>query len=135
MKRLISALAKVSVLSAALLAAHVASAQKANDPQHRATVIEQLARDLNLTDAQKARVKQLFDDERLKRDAERAQFKQSGGQSTPELRHAKMQELEQDLTKQMSNVLTPEQLQKFKQIEQEHRHHGRPDKGPPSPAQ
>jgi Spy/CpxP family protein refolding chaperone len=111
------------VLATSLLASQVATAQPATGPPHHGSHVEELARDLNLSETQIARVKQVFEAERVKRDADRAQFKASGQEVTWALRRTKMQELEQDLQKQLSGVLTAEQMQQFKQFENEHRHH------------
>jgi Spy/CpxP family protein refolding chaperone len=111
------------VLATSLLASQVATAQPATGAPHHGSHVEELARDLNLSETQIARVKQVFEAERVKRDADRAQFKASGQEVTWALRRAKMQELEQDLQKQLSGVLTAEQMQQFKQFENEHRHH------------
>lgn len=76
--------------------------------------VEQLAGELELTDAQKTQVEQIFAGER----ARRQQLRESGTQSTPEDRRQQMQALQSDLVNQLSVVLTPEQLQKFEQLEQ-----------------
>ena len=78
--------------------------------------IDQLATELNLTAAQKPQVQQILDDER----AHREQLRSSG-----EDRRQIMQEVQSDLITKMSAVLTPDQLQKFEQMEeQQHRHRG-----------
>jgi Spy/CpxP family protein refolding chaperone len=78
--------------------------------------IDQLASELNLTAAQKTQVQQILDDER----AQREQLQSSG-----EDRRQIMQEVQSDLITKMSAVLTPDQLQKFEQMEQQrHRRHG-----------
>jgi len=95
--------------------------------------VEELARDLKLSETQTAQVKRIFEAERVKRVAERAQFKASGQEETPAFRRGKMQELERDLRRQLSGVLTSEQMQKFEQYEDEHRHHRPPSGAPASP--
>jgi Spy/CpxP family protein refolding chaperone len=117
------------VLAALLLASQATYAQAPPEAPHRQSTIEALTRELNLSETQKVQVTKIFDAERVKRDAERARVKASGQEATAAFRHAKMRELEQDLQKQMSRVLTAQQLQKFKQFEQEHRHHHAPDDG------
>ena len=114
------------VLATLLLASQAATAQPTPDASHHGSHLEELARDLNLSETQKAQVKQIFEAERVKRDAERARFKASGQETTAALRHAKMRELEQDLQTQLSGVLTAEQMKKFQQYESEHRHHQPP---------
>jgi Spy/CpxP family protein refolding chaperone len=83
--------------------------------------IEQLAGELDLTDAQKTQVEQILASER----AQRQQLRESGAESTPEDRRQQMQSLRSDLINRLSAVLSPEQLQKFEQLEQQGRHHGR----------
>ncbi|MDB6042472.1 MAG: hypothetical protein JWM63_1023 [Gammaproteobacteria bacterium] len=122
------------VLVTSLLASQAATAQAPPGAPHHGSHVEELARDLNLSETQKGRVKQIFAAERVKRDADRAQFKASGQEVTLALRRTKMQELEQDLQKQLNGVLTAEQMQRFKQFENEHRHHHGPgDEPAPSP--
>jgi periplasmic protein CpxP/Spy len=121
------------VLATSLLVGQVATAQPApGGAPHHGSHLEELARDLNLSETQKARVKAVFEAERVKRDADRAQFKASGQEVTWALRRTKMQELEQDLQKQLSGVLTAEQMQKYEQFENDHRHHHRPGGEPAS---
>jgi Spy/CpxP family protein refolding chaperone len=88
--------------------------------------LERLTQELNLNDAQKAQVKQIFDEERAKRDAARAQL---GPNATPDARRAKMQEIQQDMMQKLGGVLTPAQMEKFKEMQQERRQQGAP---PPS---
>jgi Spy/CpxP family protein refolding chaperone len=120
MKRLIPTLAAM-----ALVATQAALAQPpAGGPPPGGPSMETLAQTLNLTDAQKPKVKQIFDDERAKRDAVRAELKDA----TPDERRAKMQALRDDLLQKLSGVLTPDQLQKFKDMQQQQR----PPGGPPA---
>jgi Spy/CpxP family protein refolding chaperone len=111
------------VLATLLLTSQAATAQPPPGAPHHRSIVDELARDLNLSETQKAQVRQVFDAERVKRDAERTRFKASGQEATLALRRAKMQELEADLQKQLSGVLTAGQMEKFKQFEAEHRHH------------
>jgi Spy/CpxP family protein refolding chaperone len=111
------------VLASLLLTSQAATAQPLPGAPHHGSPVDELARDLNLSETQKAQVRQAFEAERVKRDAERTRFKASGQERTPALRRAKMQELEHDLQKQLSGVLTAEQMETFKQFEDEHRHH------------
>jgi Spy/CpxP family protein refolding chaperone len=111
------------VLATVLLTGQAATVQPPSGAPHHGSPVDELARDLNLSETQKAQVGQAFEAERVKRDAERTQFKASGQEATPALRRAKMQELEHDLQKRLSGVLTAEQMEKFKQFEDEHRHH------------
>jgi len=79
--------------------------------------VEQMAHDLNLTDAQKTQVQKIYDDMRPKRNALRAELKDA----TPEQRTAKMEALRQELLQKLGGVLTPAQMQKFKDMEQQRR--------------
>jgi Spy/CpxP family protein refolding chaperone len=109
------------VLAATLLALQAACAQ--NPPYrspHGPPSIEQLASELDLTNAQKTQVEQIFASER----AQRQQLRESSAQSTPEDRRQQMQALQSDLINRLSAVLTPAQLQKFEQLEQRRRHYG-----------
>lgn len=76
--------------------------------------IDQLASELDLTPTQKPQVAQILDDER----AQREQLRSSGGASREQ-----MQALQSDLITKLSAVLTPDQLQKFEQLQQQGRHH------------
>jgi Spy/CpxP family protein refolding chaperone len=121
------------VLAMLLLASQAATAQPPPGAPHHGSVVEELARDLKLSETQTAQVKRIFEAERINRDAERAQFKASGQERTAAFRRGKMQELEQDLRMQLSGVLTSEQMRKFEQFEDEHRHHHPPGGAPGSP--
>jgi hypothetical protein len=76
-------------------------------------------------------VKQIFAQQRTKLQAERAELKASGTQLTPDQRRAKMEELRQGLTQQLSGVLTPAQMQKYKQLEQQRAARMRQGNAPP----
>ena len=104
----------ICALAATLLLLQAGCAQ---EPHRRygQPSIDQLASELNLTAAQKTQVQQILDDER----AQREQLQSSG-----EDRRQVMQEVQSDLITKMSAVLTPDQLQKFEQMEQQRRHHG-----------
>ena len=109
------------VLAATLVALLAGCAQNPPYRSHRGQPsIEQLASELNLTGAQKPQVEQILASER----AQRQQLFESSAQSTPEDRRQQMQSLQSDLINQLSAVLTPEQLQKFEQLEHQQRHHG-----------
>jgi Spy/CpxP family protein refolding chaperone len=102
------------VLAAMLLVLQVGCAQEPYRHHGGQPSIDQLARELDLTSTQKTQVQQIFDGER----GEREQLQSSG-----EDRRQQMQELQSDLITKLSAVLTPDQLQRFEQIEQQQRHH------------
>lgn len=94
---------------------------------HGQPSIDRLATELDLTPAQKTQVQQIFDNER----AQREQLQSSG-----EDRRQQMQDLQSDLINRLSAVLTPDQLQKFEQMEQQRHHrHGPGGSWQPSPGQ
>jgi Spy/CpxP family protein refolding chaperone len=103
----------ICALAATLLLLQAACAQQPH--RHGQPSIDQLASELNLTAAQKTQVQQILNDER----AQREQLQSSG-----EDRRQIMQQTQSDLITKMSAVLTPDQLQQFEQIEQQHHHHG-----------
>jgi Spy/CpxP family protein refolding chaperone len=104
----------ICALAATLLLVQAGCAQ---EPHRRygQPSIDQLATELDLTAAQKTQVQQILNDE----NAQREQLQNSG-----EDRRQIMEEVRSDLITKMSAVLTPDQLQKFEQMEQQHRHHG-----------
>jgi Spy/CpxP family protein refolding chaperone len=104
----------ICALAATLLLLQAACAQQPHRHYGQPS-LDQLASELDLTAAQKTQVQQILDDER----AQREQLQNSG-----EDRRQIMQETQSDLITKMSAVLTPDQLQKFEQMEQQHRHHG-----------
>ncbi len=104
----------ICALAATLMLLQAACAQEPHRHYGQPS-IAQLASELNLTAAQKTQVEQILNDER----AQREQLQSSG-----EDRRQIMQETQSDLITKMSAVLTPDQLQKFEQIEQQHHHHG-----------
>lgn len=123
MKRLTTLLAAL-----ALAATQAGLAQPPGGPPPGGSPVERMAQDLNLTDAQKAKVQQIFDAERPKRAALREELQNL----TPEQRRAKFTAMEQDLTQKLSTVLTPEQLSKYKQLQQERMQRMRERSGPPA---
>ncbi len=105
----------ICALAVTLLILQAGCAQEPYRHHGRQPSIDQLARELDLTATQKTQVAQIFDDER----AQREQLRGSG-----ESGRQQMQALQSDLITRLGAVLTPEQLQKFEQIEQQRRYHG-----------
>jgi Spy/CpxP family protein refolding chaperone len=88
--------------------------------------IERMAQDLGLTDAQKASVQKIFEQQRAKREAARAEFEKSGTRPTPEQRRARMEQDRAEMRKSLAAVLTPEQLDKLEARMRERRGPGGP---------
>ena len=99
-------------------------------PGRRGPPIERLTQDLGLDASQAAQVKQILDAQHAKMDAERAQFEASGTRLSREEMHAKHEQMDAELDQQLSAILTPEQLAKFKEIRR-HRAMGTPPGAPP----
>lgn len=93
--------------------------------------IERLAQDLGLDATQTAQVKQILEAQHAKMEADRAQFEASGTRPSREEMHAKHQQMDAELDQQLSTVLTPEQLAKFKEM-RARRHPMGPPPGAPS---
>jgi Spy/CpxP family protein refolding chaperone len=110
----------VMLAALALAAAQGALAQPPAPPPGGSPV-ERLSQELGLNDAQKEKVTKIFEEQRAKRDAQRSADQASGQTLTPEARHARAEAAQQELLQKLSGVLTPAQLQKFKQIQQERR--------------
>ncbi len=109
----------IYTLAAALLVLQVGCASDPH-PHHGALSLDELASELNLTGQQKTQVGQILDAER----AQREQMRESGGQMSREDRREQMQAMQSDLVQKLSAVLSPAQLQKFEQLEQQRWHHG-----------
>jgi len=97
--------------------------------------IERIAQDLNLDETQKAEVKRILDAQRAKHEAAREQLRASGQPPDRETMRAQMAQDEQELETQLSTVLTPEQLTKFKQRQAERRQHMHEGPPPPPPGE
>jgi Spy/CpxP family protein refolding chaperone len=112
----------IYVLAAALMILQAGCAAGRYHPQHRELSVDQLAQELDLTGPQKTQVGQILDSER----AEREQLRESAGQMSPDDRRQQMRAMQSELIQKMSAVLSPAQLQKFEQLEQQqHGHRGR----------
>ena len=94
--------------------------------------VEHLTKELSLTDAQAAQVKQIFETQRSMMDAERAQYDASGTRPSREEMHARHEQRDAELRQQLAGVLTPEQLTKFDEM-RKHRPQG-PPPGEPAEA-
>ncbi len=95
---------------------------------------DQMAKELNLTDAQRAELKTFHEQQKAKMDAIR-----DNDQLTREEKRAQMKSLMEERKAKMNSVLTAEQKTKWKELRKEHRgmhgkrggaHGGPDDKGP-----
>jgi hypothetical protein len=129
MKRLTFAFA------AMLLGAHVANAQTppAGGPPRGGPPFERIAQELNLDENQKPEVKRILEEQRAKHEAEREKFRASGTRPTPEQMKAQMQADDAALYDQLKGVLRTDQLEKWKQLQEQRRqrmmHMGPPPEG------
>jgi Spy/CpxP family protein refolding chaperone len=98
--------------------------------------VEHLTQELSLSEAQAAQVKQIFEAQRSKMEAERAQFEASGTRPTREEMKAHHDQMDAELHQQLAGVLTPDQLTKFDEL-RKRRPHGPPpgEPGEVPPAQ
>jgi Spy/CpxP family protein refolding chaperone len=83
--------------------------------------IEQLAKDLNLSDDQKAKLKTALDEQMKKMQELRADTSLS-----QEDRRAKMKEMRDDLTAKVKEILTADQFEKWQKTMQQRRPQGGP---------
>jgi Spy/CpxP family protein refolding chaperone len=120
-KRLSLVAALALALGAAMASPPVATAQDSNasGKNRRMTPEQQLERlttELNLTDAQKPKVKELLEDGAKKRQELRGL-----GQDE---RREKMRALMQDQNKKLKEILTPEQREKYQKMMERRRQRG-----------
>jgi Spy/CpxP family protein refolding chaperone len=108
MKRLTIALTAV-----VLTAAQAALAQPPAGGPPGGNPVDRLTQELSLTPAQKDKVTAIFDEQRKKREADRA----ANPNPTPDQRRAAFQASQQDLLDKLGGVLTPDQLAKYKEIQ------------------
>lgn len=89
---------------------------------------EKMAKELNLTDAQKTQLRDLN-----QKDREQMQSIRNDSSLTQEQKKEKMQALRSSRQSQMSSILTPEQQQKWAQVKENHKgkmgKHGRHGRG------
>lgn len=115
---------KASVLALVLLCAGsgAAFAQTAA-PTGRASHMDNLATLLDLTEAQKAQVQAILQEEHAKMKASWEQSKASGTKPDFQQMHAMHQQLQQETLQKLTPVLSAAQLQKFQALAQM-QHHG-----------
>src|SRR5690349_12570773 len=102
----------ILALPVVLLTAQLAFAQQppSGPPPRGGQRVEMLARQLGLDDAQKAQVKQIFEQQRAAHETERKQFEATGQRPSPEQMRATFEQHEQELIQALSGVLTADQL-------------------------
>jgi Spy/CpxP family protein refolding chaperone len=129
---------KLKALALGLLCtAGVAMAQTPPDPTDHGPNsqrhLERLAVLLDLTDAQKAQVKNILDAEHEKMRAQFAAARASGTRPSFEEMRAAREQLKADELQQLSSVLNATQLKKFQVLQEEHPGGGRPHFHGPRP--
>ena len=126
-------------LSALLLTSYAAHAQTPppGGPPRGGPPFERIAQALNLDETQKPEVKRILEELRAKHAAEREKFRASGTRPTPEQMQAQMQADDAALLTQLQGVLRTDQLDKWKQLQEQRRQHMKqmgppPDGAPPA---
>lgn len=109
----LAALGLATILAVPTLTQAAPGGRSAKAPGAR---MQKLAAALGLTDAQKAQLKPILKDARQQAEAIKADTS-----LTPEARKDKMKELRRSTKQQMMTVLTPDQLQKMKELRQQRR--------------
>jgi periplasmic protein CpxP/Spy len=105
----------------ALSTAALAHEPGGKDDEHRAERMDRLATILELNDAQKSQVQAIFDEQRQKHEAMRAQAQASGEQPSREQMHQHREEMRKETQEKLRGVLTDEQMKKFEALGEEHR--------------
>jgi Spy/CpxP family protein refolding chaperone len=115
----------------------VVSAAIAQSPPHEPAnggggrQLERLTTLLDLTDAQKARVKTILEAEHAKMRAQFESAQASGTKPSFEQMRAAREQMRAETVQQLTPVLTPAQLKKFEVLMEEHHGQGRGPHGPP----
>jgi hypothetical protein len=119
---------KATVLTLAVLCAGAAYAQTPPPAAHAAEAahhMDDLATLLDLTDAQKAQVQTILQEEHAKMKQSFEQAKASGTQPDWQQMKALHEQMQQETLQKLSSVLSATQLKKFQVIQQEmHAHMG-----------
>jgi len=114
-KPILAALAALT-LSLAIAAAPILAQTAPGQARAHGGKLKKIANELNLTNAQKAQLKPIFQSAR-----QQARAIKADTSLTPEARKAKLKELGRSARQQMLAILTPEQRAKLKAINQAHR--------------
>ncbi|HWX69197.1 MAG TPA: hypothetical protein VNY25_05800 [Steroidobacteraceae bacterium] len=136
---------KTAIVTLALLCAGAAYAQTPPPPPHGAEAarhMDDLATLLDLTDAQKAQVQTILQEEHAKMHQSFEQANASGTHSDWQQMKALHEQMQQETLQKLSSVLSATQLKKFQVIQQEmhshmghHMGHGGPEAATTPPAQ
>jgi Spy/CpxP family protein refolding chaperone len=126
---------KATVVALALLCAGPVFAQTPpSTPPDAAKHMDNLATLLDLTDAQKAQVQTILQEEHAKMKASFEQARASGNKPDWQQMKAMHQQIQQETLQKLQPVLSATQLKKFEIIAEAmhshgHMHHGSPDEG------
>ena len=137
---------KAAVVALALLWAGALCAQTPPPPSHEARAaahLDKLATLLDLTDAQKAQVQAVMQEEHAKIQAMHEQAKASGTKPDWQQMKALHEQIQQEMVQKLTPVLSPAQLKKFQTLQEMHGemmhghfgHHGAGGADAPPPAQ
>jgi len=112
-------------IAATLLAAGFALAdppQGSNQGQHQSQ-IDRLTTELSLSADQKEKVQKVLDQQHAKMQSMRSEAQSSGQRPSREEMHKQREAMNQDLQDQLKPILSDEQMQKFKQLQQQRQSH------------
>ena len=130
-------LALAAVVAGALLAGSTLRAQDASTDKHPGSPgmrgrpnVEQIAKELKLTDDQKTKLEAAIKDQQTKMKALREDTSLS-----KEDRHAKMKEIHEGFMTSVKAILTPEQLEKWQKHMQRRPQGGKPDQSGDKPSE
>jgi hypothetical protein len=112
---------KATVFALALLWAGALCAQTPPAaPSHEAAHLDKLATLLDLTDAQKAQVQAVLEEEHAKMRAAHEQAKASGTKPDWQQMKAMHQQIQQEIVQKLTPVLSESQLKKFQALQEMH---------------
>lgn len=93
--------------------------------------LEKLATELQLDEYQKGELKRIFEEQRATMEAEREQLDSSGQKPAREQMRQRMEQAQAELLQQLQSVLTAEQIEKFKTLQEKLRERLRDAPPPP----
>jgi hypothetical protein len=101
------------------------------EPPRGGVPIEKLATELQLDEYQKGELKRILDEQISRLEAAREQFMVSGERPSPEEMRKHMRQADQEIMQQLQSVLTAEQIDKFKELQERRRQRMREGMPPP----